>query len=78
MSVGFLIEVERNARLRRDQAGVALPAGRGVNAWLSSLLLRAHANRLLRRALRQVRPVRKTRIDELSPYILRDIGWPPG
>ena len=31
----------------------------------------------LRRTLKPTRPVRKTRIDELSPHIRKDIGWPP-
>jgi hypothetical protein len=43
----------------------------------ATLVLRFYADALLRRMLEPARPVRKTRIDELSPHILRDIGWPP-
>ena len=77
MSVGFLIEAERSARVGREAADKASLGGAGFALWFRLLLLRAHANRLLRRTLKQVRPMRKTRIDELSPYILKDIGWPP-
>jgi hypothetical protein len=77
MSVGFLIEVERSARLRREGADRAALAGAGFAVRFKLLVLRAQADRLLRRTLGPARPMRKTRIDELSPHILRDIGWPP-
>ena len=71
MSVGYLIEVEKSARLRRD---AAMPAAPGVGAWLKSLLLRAHANRLLKRTLG--RPER-VHLDEMPAYLKRDLGLPP-
>lgn len=67
MSVGYLIEVEKSARMRRDEAPLAGP---GVGAWFSSLLMRAHANRLLRRPDR-------IRLDEMPAYLKRDLGLPP-
>ena len=71
MSVGYLIEAEKSARMRRDEAPLA---GAGVGAWFSSLLMRAHANRLLKRTLR--RPDR-IRLDEMPAYLKRDLGLPP-
>ena len=53
-----------------------LPAYR-FGQWFRLLVLRRYANALLRRTLGPIRPMRKTRIDELSPYIRKDIGWPP-
>lgn len=43
----------------------------------AALVMRFYADALLRRMLKPAQPVRKTRIDELSPHILKDIGWPP-
>ncbi|WP_423065266.1 hypothetical protein [Devosia sp. CN2-171] len=71
MSVGYLIEVEKSARMQPDEAPLAAPA---VGAWFRSLLLRAHANRLLRRTLR--RPER-IHLDEMPAYLKRDLGLPP-
>ena len=55
---------------------VDLPAYR-LGQWFRLLVLRRYADALLRRTLKPNPPVRKTRIDELSPYVLKDIGWPP-
>ncbi len=71
MSVGYLIEVEKSARLRR---GEALPAKPGLSAWFGTFLLRAHANRLLKRTLG--RPER-IHLDEIPAYLKRDLGLPP-
>ena len=71
MSVGYLIEVEKSARLRRDAAPQAAP---GIGAWFGSLLLRAHANRLLKRTLR---PPQRVHLDEMPAYLKRDLGLPP-
>lgn len=71
MSVGYLIEVEKSARLRHAEA---VPATPGIGAWFKSLVLRAHANRLLRRTLG--RPER-IHLDEMPAYLKRDLGLPP-
>lgn len=71
MSVGYLIEAERSLRMRREERAPVVP---GIAAWFGSLLSRAHANRLLRRALR--RPDR-IHLDEMPAYLKRDLGLPP-
>ena len=71
MSVGYLIEAERSARPGNGRAAPAAP--RRVT-WFRSLLLRAHANRLLKRALG--RPERM-HVDEMPAYLKRDLGLPP-
>ncbi|MBN9309753.1 hypothetical protein [Devosia sp.] len=73
-----LERVRSEATLEQAMAGALLPdvaarPGRLGN-WLRLALAQLQADALLRRTLK---PMRKTRIDELSPYILRDIGWPP-
>lgn len=70
MSVGYVIEAERSAR----RYGAA-PRQAGLASWIRSVLLRAHANRLLRRTLR--RPER-VHLDEMPAYLKRDLGLPPG
>ncbi|MBN9317558.1 MAG: hypothetical protein J0I99_17585 [Devosia sp.] len=73
-----LERVRSEATLEQAMAGALLPdvaaRPRRLGNWLRLALARLQANALLRRTLK---PMRKTRIDELSPYILRDIGWPP-
>lgn len=50
-----------------------LPA-RGFGQWFRTLVLRRYANAMLKRTLRRSR---RTHLDQLSPYLLRDIGVPP-
>lgn len=45
--------------------------------WFRLLVMRLYADAMLRRTLRPKPAVRRTPVDELSPYIRRDIGWPP-
>lgn len=72
MSVGYLIEVEKSAVPQRDEA---LPAGAaGIGVWFQSLLLRAHANRLLKRTLGHPQHLQ---LDEMPDYLKRDLGLPP-
>ena len=53
-----------------------LPAYR-FGQWFRLLALRRYANAMLQRTLAPKQPARRTPVDELSPHILRDIGWPP-
>lgn len=53
-----------------------LPAYR-FGLWFRLLVLRRYADAMLRRTLEPKRLSRRTHVDELSPYILKDIGWPP-
>lgn len=67
-----------SAELRQAVAGINvlradLPA-RGFGVWFRRLVLRRYANAMLKRTLRQPR---LTPLDQLSPYLLRDIGVPP-
>ena len=75
MSVGFVIEAEAAAGIRHGRAGVTPRAGRGVAGWVRTMVLRAQANRLLRRTLRP--PVQQLNLDEMPAYLRRDLGLPP-
>jgi hypothetical protein len=74
--------IERaEAALHGAPRRLVLPAGIGSEArpsplgqWLRALVLKRSANAMLRRLLHRQRP---TNIEELSPYLLRDLGLPP-
>ena len=66
-------EARRSLAPRMDRLPETPPAHRLVHL-LRRLVLRFHADVMLHRALRPHGPIR---LDELSPYLLRDIGLPP-
>ena len=70
--------LDRDIRLAfATDAALARAFRRRRSGWIEALVMRFYADALLRRTFKPTRPVRKTRIDELSPHIRKDIGWPP-